>query len=78
MYALNYRNIPPGAYLRAAILYTKIYSFHFHSYWGKNNAKMQYIVDILFVWFFALNPKSTAMVMAGRLVHLTTLFPGQA
>ena len=26
----------------------------------------------------ALHPKSTAMVMAGRLVHLTTLFPGQA
>ena len=26
----------------------------------------------------ALRPKSTAMVMAGRLVHLTTLFPGQA
>ena len=26
----------------------------------------------------ALRPKSTAMVMAGRSVHLTTLFPGQA
>ena len=25
-----------------------------------------------------LRPKSTAMVMAGRSVHLTTLFPGQA
>ena len=31
----------------------------------------------LFV-FVALRPKSTAMVMAGRSVHLTTLFPGQA
>ena len=31
----------------------------------------------LFV-LFALRPKSTAMVMAGRSVHLTTLFPGQA
>ena len=33
---------------------------------------------ILFVCFVALSPKSTAMVMAGWSVHLTTLFPGQA
>ena len=32
----------------------------------------------LFVCFVALRPKPTAMVMAGRSVHLTTLFPGQA
>ena len=32
----------------------------------------------LLVCFVALRPKSTAMVMAGRSVHLTTLFPGQA
>ena len=32
----------------------------------------------LFVCFVALRPKSTAMVMAGRSVPLTTLFPGQA
>ena len=31
----------------------------------------------LFV-FLALRLKSTAIVMAGRSVHLTTLFPGQA
>ena len=31
----------------------------------------------LFV-FDALRPMSTAMVIAGRSVHLTTLFPGQA
>ena len=31
----------------------------------------------LFV-FVALRSKSTAMVIAGRSVHLTTLFPGQA
>ena len=30
-----------------------------------------------FVVFVALRPKSTAMVMAGRSVHLSTLFPGQ-
>ena len=28
--------------------------------------------------FVALCPMSTAMVIAGRSVHLTTLFPGQA
>ena len=33
---------------------------------------------ILFVCFVALRPKSTAMVIAGRSVYLTTLFPGQA
>ena len=32
----------------------------------------------LFVCFVALRPKSTAMVTAGRSVHLTTLFPEQA
>ena len=32
----------------------------------------------LFVCFVALRPKSTAMVIAGRSVHLTTNFPGQA
>ena len=31
-----------------------------------------------FVCFVALRPKSTSMVIAGRSVHLTTLFPGQA
>ena len=29
-------------------------------------------VTVLFVCFVALRPKSTAMVMAGRSVHLTT------
>ena len=33
---------------------------------------------ISFVCFVALRPKSTAMVMAGQSVHLTTLFSGQA
>ena len=32
---------------------------------------------VLFV-FVALRPMSIAMVIAGRSVHLTTLFPGQA
>ena len=34
-------------------------------------------VSSLFFVFVALHPKSTAMVMAGRSVHLTTHFPGQ-
>ena len=33
---------------------------------------------VLFVCFVALCPMSTAMVIAGRSVHLTSLFPGQA
>ena len=33
---------------------------------------------VCFVCFVALRPKSTAMVIAGRSVHLTRLFPGQA
>ena len=36
------------------------------------------VISSLFVCFVALRPKSTAMVIAGRSVHLTTLFPGQA
>ena len=36
------------------------------------------IVGCLFVCFVCLRPKSTAMVIAGRSVHLTTLSPGQA
>ena len=32
---------------------------------------------LLFVCFVALHPKSTAMVTAGRSVHLTTLFLGK-
>ena len=37
----------------------------------------QELAICLFV-FVALRPMSTAMVIAGRSVHLTTLFPGQA
>ena len=34
--------------------------------------------SVFFVCFVALRSRSTAMVMGGRSVHLTTLFPGQA
>ena len=43
-----------------------------HSLW-KN-----YLYSFVSVCFVALRSKSTVMVMAGRSVHLTTLFPGQA
>ena len=42
-----------------------LFCFVFHGY-------------VCFVCFVTLRPKSTAMVIAGRSVHLTTLFPGQA
>ena len=34
--------------------------------------------NFIYVYFVALHPKSTAMVMAGQSVHRTTLFPGKA
>ena len=40
--------------------------------------RMLQLFVCLFVCFVALRPKSTAMVIAGRSVHLTTLFLGQA
>ena len=39
--------------------------------WNSQNA-------CLLLFFVALCPKSIAMVMVGRSVHLATLFPGQA
>ena len=43
------------------------------------NDKMSKVKSVgWLVGFVALRPKSTAMVIAGRSVHLTTLFPGQA
>ena len=45
----------------------------------KRNSKYQDSWSVFdLVDFVALRPKSTAMVIAGRSVHLTTLFPGQA
>ena len=48
---------------------------------NERGTSMPAIKQVLFVCLFvfvALRPKSTAMVIAGRSVHLTTLFPGQA
>ena len=41
-------------------------------------APLERATEHLLVGFVALRPKSTAMVIAGRSVHLITLFPGQA
>ena len=38
----------------------------------------QLISKLLVCLFVSLRPMSTAMVIAGRSVNLTTLFPGQA
>ena len=45
--------------------------------WG-HVGTASYLTKQFLVGFVALRPKSTAMVIAGRSVHLTTLFPGQA
>ena len=47
---------------------------------SKNKLKDASFIFSMVGWFgfVALRPKSTAMVIAGRSVHLTTLFPGQA
>ena len=37
-----------------------------------------FLLGGVLVGFVALRPKSTAMVIAGRSVQLTTLFPGQS
>ena len=38
------------------------------------SVKINLLCDVCFVCFVALRPKSTAMVMAGWSVHLTTFF----
>ena len=43
-----------------------------------NKFDMQHDHVLCLYVFVALRPKSTAMVMVGQSVHLTTLFPGQA
>ena len=43
-----------------------------------NKYFLHIILKICLFVFVALRPMSTAMVIAGLSVHLTTLFPGQA
>ena len=56
-------------HLRVVLLGDKQYYVFY--YWG--NEQSYVLFD-----FVALRPMSTAMVIAGRSVHLSTLFPGQA
>ena len=49
------------------------YYLHPRTRWNKNFGTLALFVFCLFV-FVALRPMSTAMVIAGRSVHLTTLF----
>ena len=45
---------------------------------NKEQIKFKSSSKFIVCLFVALRPKSTAMVIAGRSVHLITLFPGQA
>ena len=45
--------------------------------WFNINKLHEYYCRKIFVCFVALRPKSTAMVMAGRSIHLPTLFLGK-
>ena len=57
-----------------------------HYVWLSNTDEVDFICQdrygfcffLFFFCFVALRPKSTAMVIAGRSIQLTTLFPGQA
>ena len=52
--------------------------FTIHIKWSLAKTQDYPMAAIFFVCLVTLRPKSTAMVMAERSVHLTTLFPGQA
>ena len=56
--------------------------FHVKTYFGAiartcYTCILIHVIKVLFVCFVALGPKSTAMVMAGRSVHLTHFFLGK-
>ena len=51
---------------------------HARLHGSKSLITIYQIINNWLVGFVALRPKSTAMVIVGRSVHLTTLFPGQA
>ena len=62
-----------GMFLLTVISFSNVLLFWFPADQGLKKVDFSW-----FVGFVALRPKSTAMVIAGRSVHLTTLFPGQA
>ena len=70
-------------YLTTKTIQTKLYTICSSHQLGLEversvgSTRFSFFYICLFV-FVALRPMSTAMVIAGRSVHLTTLFPGQA
>ena len=60
----------------ARVFLTTVFTLMYKRIKGQTTKHVQ-IYCVCFV-FVALRPMSTAMVIAGRSVHLTTLFPGQA
>ena len=61
--------------------FKKFFQEHYQSVKQIGSRSGPIFCQVLFVCLFvfvALRPMSTAMVIAGRSVHLTTLFPGQA
>ena len=64
--------------LRKPILKYTLNKYHVHWLSSFKHLNLPISIKIMFVCFVALRPKATAMVMAGRSVHLITLFPGQA
>ena len=59
-------------WLTGRVLYLRLKGRWLKTHWRHS------VLLFCFVCFVALRPKSTAMVIAGWSVHLTTLFSGQA
>ena len=72
-----YKIVVPLFGIKAQQFYTDL-SLYLHCKVLQKTVEFKEFSSFLFVCFVALRPKSTAMVIAGRSVHLTTLFPGQA
>ena len=68
-------------YFNQNLVYSKFINICYRDSVDKLSPNYCHINGLCFVCLFvfvALRPMSTAMVIAGRSVHLTTLFPGQA
>ena len=63
---------------RNNVTFTKTANILLQSYIRFELLNVEHCLFVCCVRFVAGRPKSTAMVMVGRLVHLTTPFPGKA
>ena len=74
----NFQRVMPRAQLSAFCTHTNSFSTHTHIvcniYTLVYKQASEQVTKVVFVCFVALRRKSTAMVIAGRSVHLTTLF----